>query len=226
VTVSAINLDLDRAHRIGLDEALLCAGKTVGQIATILERIQERGRSMLLTRLAPEVHAGLPEALQAGLDYEALSATAYFGRLSNRADTGLVAVVGAGTSDLRVCREAVRTLGFHGIAATEIYDVGVAGLWRLLERVPEIVRHKVVIAVAGMDAALISVLGGLVPSLVIGVPTSTGYGVANKGETALHAALASCAPGVPVMNIDNGYGAACAALRALRLAKGPEGGAG
>ena len=103
------------------------------------------------------------------------------------------------------------------MAPTEIYDVGVAGIWRLMERVPEIVRHPVVIAVAGMDAALISVLGGLVPGIVVGVPTSTGYGVANRGESALHAALASCAPGVPVMNIDNGYGAACAALRALRL---------
>ena len=88
---------------------------------------------------------------------------------------------------------------------------------------PEIVRHPVVIAVAGMDAALISVLGGLVPGLVIGVPTSAGYGVANKGETALHAALASCAPGVPVVNIDNGYGAACAALRALRATQAPGG---
>lgn len=111
------------------------------------------------------------------------------------ARTGQVAVVGAGTSDMGVCREAVRTLGYHGIKASEIYDVGVAGIWRLMERVPEIVRHPVVIAVAGMDAALVSVLGGLVPGLVIGVPTSVGYGVANRGETALHAALASCAPG-------------------------------
>ncbi len=131
--------------------------------------------------------------------------------------TGRVAVVGAGTSDMRVCREVVRTLRYHGVAASEVYDVGVAGLWRLLERVPEIVRHPVVIAVAGMDAALVSVLGGLAPGLVIGVPTSAGYGVANHGTTALHAALASCAPGVAVVNIDNGYGAACAALRALRI---------
>src|SRR5262249_55878461 len=128
-------------------------------------------------------------------------------------------VVGAGTSDMRICREAVRTLRYHGESASEIYDVGVAGLWRLLDRVPDIVRHPVVIAVAGMDAALISVLGGLVPGLVIGVPTSAGYGVARQGETALHAALASCAPGVPVVNIDNGYGAACAALRALGAMK-------
>src|SRR5205814_1891875 len=98
--------DLDRDRRIGLDEALLCAGKTVGQIATILETVAERGRGMLLTRLLPEVYAALPQALQAGLDYEPISATAFFGALTAAARTGQVAVVGAGTSDMRVCREA------------------------------------------------------------------------------------------------------------------------
>ncbi len=215
---SGINLDFDRAQRLGFDEAMFCAGKTSGQIATILDRVAERGGSMLLTRLAAGVLTELPDDMRQGLDYEALSGTAYFGHVAAPARVGQVAVVGAGTSDMGVCREAVRTLGYHGIKASEIYDVGVAGLWRLLERVPEIVRHPVVIAVAGMDAALVSVLGGLVPGLVIGVPTSVGYGVANRGETALHAALASCAPGVPVVNIDNGYGAACAAIRALRAA--------
>ena len=106
---------------------------------------------------------------------------------------------------------------FSGEAAAGIHDVGVAGLWRLMERLPEIQRHRVVIAVAGMDAALVSVLGGLVAGVIIGVPTSTGYGAAAGGRTALGAALASCAPGVAVVNIDNGYGAACAALRVLGL---------
>ncbi len=215
---SGINLDFDRAQRLGFDEAMFCSGKTAGQIATILERVAERGGSMLLTRLAAGTFAELPEAVRPRLNYEMLSGTAYFGHVAEPVRSGEVAVVGAGTSDMGVCREAVRTLGYHGIKASEVYDVGVAGLWRLLERVPEIVRHPVVIAVAGMDAALVSVLGGLVPGLVIGVPTSVGYGVANRGETALHAALASCAPGVPVVNIDNGYGAACAAIRALRAA--------
>lgn len=215
---SGINLDFDRAQRLGFDEAVFCSGKNPAQIATILDRVAERGGSMLLTRLAPATFAELPEAVRPRLDYEPLSGTAYFGHVAQPARSGEVAVVGAGTSDMGVCREAVRTLGYHGIKASEVYDVGVAGLWRLLDRVPEIVRHPVVIAVAGMDAALVSVLGGLVPGLVIGVPTSVGYGVANRGETALHAALASCAPGVPVVNIDNGYGAACAAIRALRAA--------
>ena len=215
---SGINLDFDRARRLGFDEAMFCAGKTSEQIATILGQVAERGGSMLLTRLAAGTLAELPEDMRCRLDYEALSGTAYYGKVVSPALVGRVAVVGAGTSDMGVCREAVRTLAYHGIKASEIYDVGVAGIWRLMERVPEIVRHPVVIAVAGMDAALVSVLGGLVPGLVIGVPTSVGYGVANRGETALHAALASCAPGVPVVNIDNGYGAACAAIRALRAA--------
>ena len=105
------------------------------------------------------------------------------------------------------------------MAATAIFDVGVAGIWRLFERVEEIGVHPVVIAVAGMDAALPSVLGGLVPGVLIAVPTSTGYGVAREGEAALASCLTSCAPGVTVCNIDNGYGAAIAAVRALTAAR-------
>jgi NCAIR mutase (PurE)-related protein len=129
-----------------------------------------------------------------------------------------VAIVVAGTSDLFVSREAARTLAYYGVPALEVTDVGVAGLWRLLERVEEIRRMAVVLVVAGMDAALPTVVGGLVPGLVIGVPTSVGYGVATGGHSALNAILASCAPGVAAVNIDNGYGAACVALRALRVA--------
>ena len=161
---TGINLDFPRAQRLGFDEAMFCAGKTAGQIAAILGRVAERGGSMLLTRLVPERLVELPAKLRERLDYEALSGTAYFGNVAPPALSGRVAVVGAGTSDMSVCREAVRALGYHGIKATEVYDVGVAGLWRLMERVPEIVRHPVVIAVAGMDAALVSVLGGLVPA--------------------------------------------------------------
>jgi NCAIR mutase (PurE)-related protein len=126
-------------------------------------------------------------------------------------------VVAAGTADAGVATEAQRTLRHAGVDAVVIADVGVAGLWRLLERIDEIRLAPAVIVVAGMDAALISVVGGLVPGSVIGVPTSVGYGVAAEGMAALHAALASCAPGVVVVNIDNGYGAACAALRITNL---------
>ena len=103
-----------------------------------------------------------------------------------------------------------------GLEPSGFSDVGVAGLWRLMQRIEEIKCHRIVIAVAGLDAAMPSVIGGLVPGLVIAVPTSTGYGAARGGETALFSSLVSCAPGVVVVNIDNGYGAACAALRSLR----------
>ena len=192
---SGIVLDFGRGGRIGLDEAVLCAGKSDAHLAAILDRVAARGASMLLTRLSPEALAALPAAHRARLDYDALSATGFYGEVAPATREGRVAIVAAGTSDMRVCREAERTLAFSGERATGIHDVGVAG----------------------MDAAMVSVLGGLVPGIVIGVPTSTGYGAARGGETALHAALASCAPGVAVVNIDNGYGAACAALRALRV---------
>ncbi|MEK9722482.1 MAG: hypothetical protein VW405_03210, partial [Rhodospirillaceae bacterium] len=121
-------------------------------------------------------------------------------------------------SDSRVGRVEASTLDVQGVRPSLIVVVGVAGLWRLTERIEEIAAHPVVIAVAGMDAAMVSVLGGLVPGLLVAVPTSTGYGAARGGETALAASLATCAPGVVVCNIDNGYGAACAALRALKTA--------
>ena len=119
-----------------------------------------------------------------------------------------------------VSREILRTLRYYGHGCLEVNDVGVAGLNRMLARLPELREQAVVIVVAGMDGALPSVVGGLVPGLVIAVPTSVGYGVAAGGTTALHTMLASCAPGIVVVNIDNGYGAACAALRFLQAAAG------
>ncbi|HEX7810368.1 MAG TPA: nickel pincer cofactor biosynthesis protein LarB [Burkholderiales bacterium] len=211
-----VMLDFARGARTGLDEAVLCASKSVPHLSVILEQAHEKGRSMLLTRLLPEQLAGLSEAHRAAIDYEPLSRTGFFGGSRELKTEVQVAVVAAGTSDVAVAREAARTLRFHGEPSVEINDVGVAGLWRLLERIEEIRRHKIVIAVAGMDAALPTVIGGLVSSMIIGVPTSVGYGVATGGETALRAMLASCSSGLVVTNIDNGFGAACAALRILR----------
>ncbi|MEI3144631.1 MAG: nickel pincer cofactor biosynthesis protein LarB [Dakarella massiliensis] len=128
---------------------------------------------------------------------------------------GSVAIVTAGTSDAFVSHEAGRTLEYLGVRHEYFEDCGVAGLWRLEKRLPEINRHSVVIVCAGLDAAIASVLGGLTGKPLIAVPTSVGYGAARGGETALHSTLCSCAPGVTVMNIDNGYGAACAAVRIL-----------
>ena len=208
-------LDASRAGRLGFGEAIYCAGKSPGQLAGILEQAEADGTSLLLTRLDEERRAGLPPWRQDHIDYDPVSRTAFFGEPSRLIGAARVAVVTAGTSDVPVAREAARTLRFHGHASVQMADIGVAGLWRLMARLDEIRAMPVVIVAAGMDAALPSVMAGLVPGAIIAVPTSVGYGVAAGGHTALHAILASCAPGIVTVNIDNGYGAACAAMRVL-----------
>jgi NCAIR mutase (PurE)-related protein len=209
--------DLRREERLGFDEAIFCMHKTADQIARILEHATTIERSLLLTRLRDEQFTALPTTLQDRIDYDVLSGTGLFGVVREPGPKTRIAVVSAGTSDACVVHEAVRTLRYYGEACHELHDVGVAGLWRLLERIDEIRRFPVAIVAAGMDGALPSVLTGLIPSAVIAVPVSTGYGVAAAGHTALNAALSSCAPGLTVVNIDNGYGAACAALRVVRM---------
>lgn len=214
---SDVNLDLERAARVGLEEAILCEYKSIDQIRIILETAQEAARSLLLTR----VTAAQADALVGpfALAHDPVGRTATLGVRPAPSGPARTCVVTAGTSDTPVAREALATLRYHGHDATEIYDVGVAGLWRLLERADEIAAHDVVIIVAGMDGALPSVVAGLVPGLVIAVPTSVGYGVSDQGITAMRSALASCAAGLVVVNIDNGYGAACAAIRTLGRAR-------
>jgi NCAIR mutase (PurE)-related protein len=211
-----IKLDLQRAARIGFDEAIFCSGKSTPHLSKILDQARDRSLRLLLTRLHESQFAELPEHHRARIDFEPISRTGFYDSPHPLTGPTRAAVVAAGTSDVFVSREAARTLRYYGTPCNEITDVGVAGLWRLLERIEELRALQVVIAVAGMDAALPTVLGGLVPGAIIGVPTSVGYGVAAGGQSALNSMLSSCAPGLPVMNIDNGYGAACAALRILR----------
>jgi NCAIR mutase (PurE)-related protein len=213
-------LDFGRMERIGLEEAVYAAGKSPAQIAAILDLGAGRGASLLLTRLDPDKFEALPAAHREAIDYCAVSRTGFFGAVRPLTGPARVAIVAAGTSDAPVAREAERTLRYHGHGSSLFIDIGVAGLWRLTGRLPELQAHPIVIVAAGMDGALPSVLGGLVAGPVIAVPTSVGYGVAEGGHTALNAILASCAPGVLVVNIDNGYGAACAALRFLHAAPG------
>jgi NCAIR mutase (PurE)-related protein len=207
--------DIHRRERLGFDEAIYCETKDTDQIRRILLAAEARSETVLLTRLDRAQVSGLPPEQQDRLDYDALSRTGFYGAVAASVAPARVALLSAGTSDVRVAREAARTLLYHGELCHEIYDVGVAGLWRVLERVEEVRRLPVAIVVAGMDAALPSVVAGLVPGAIIAVPVSTGYGVAAGGYAALNAALSSCAPGLVVVNIDNGYGAACAALRIL-----------
>ena len=216
-----VRYDYARLARVGMPEAVLCLGKTTSQLRAIVSELIDRpDNPVLFTRMTESHYQAAREIAGESLDYDAESATAVLhGYLPAR--DGTVAVVTAGTSDIPVAAEACRTLEFLGVKATCIVDVGVAGLWRLMERVDEFSACDVVIVVAGMDAALASVVGGLTSQPVIAVPTSTGYGAAANGDTALRAMLTSCAQGVTVTNIDNGFGAACAASRILTAKSRP-----
>lgn len=203
-------IDWNRAARTGTAEAVLCDSKSAAQIAAILD--DAAGRRMLLTRLSARKAAALARDR---LDHDPVSRTAVLGGLASGPLRDGIGIVAAGTSDLRVAGEAARTLAFHGYAAPVTSDVGVAGLWRLLDQVEDLRRHRVLIAVAGMEGALFSVLAGLVRAPIIAVPAPVGHGVARGGRLALDAALGGCAPGVVAVNIGNGFGAACAAIRML-----------
>jgi pyridinium-3,5-biscarboxylic acid mononucleotide synthase len=206
-------IDHHRALRQGFPEVIYGAGKSADQICDIASRIAGRGDGVLVTRIASDA----AERLQATLDGVELNAVA---RTAFRQGTepaplgnGTVAIVTAGTSDLPVAEEAAVTLAALGNCATRVTDVGVAGIHRVLARREELAAARVVIVIAGMDGALPSVVGGLVAAPVIAVPTSVGYGASFHGLAALLTMLNSCASGVTVVNIDNGFGAAVAASR-------------
>ncbi|MCB1488347.1 MAG: nickel pincer cofactor biosynthesis protein LarB [Bauldia sp.] len=209
-----IRMDWGRATRTGVAEAVFCAGKSPAQIDAIVAAASGREHRLLMTRLDTETHAALVSETSRALDYDPISRTAILGGATPLVASG-TGIVAAGTSDMPVALEAQRTLAFAGHDSTMIIDVGVAGLWRLVDRRDELASFRVIIAVAGMEGALFSVIGGLVPAPVIAVPTSVGYGVATGGVTALNAALSSCSPGVVVVNVDNGFGAAVAACKIL-----------
>lgn len=217
---NGILFDHARTALIGLPEAVFCEGKSFAALEELLTRLKDdTSRPILFTRLAADLFARMPEDIRQGYDYDPLSRTAFAARLK-RSSSYKVAVVSAGTADAAVSHEAARTLAYLGIDHELFEDCGVAGLWRLTDRLDQINACDVVIVVAGLDAALASVLGGLTGQPIFAVPTSVGYGVAEKGQTALSSMLCSCAPGVAVMNIDNGYGAACAAARVINLMEG------
>lgn len=206
-------IDHHRALRQGFPEVIYGEGKTSEQVRDIALRIAERGAGMLATRLAPDA----AEALRASLpnvELNALGRTAYLaGSEPVPQGNGTIAVVTAGTSDLPVAEEAAVTLGALGNTVARVTDVGVAGIHRVLAKRDELSAAAVVIVIAGMDGALPSVIGGLVRCPVIAVPTSVGYGAAFGGIAPLLTMLNSCAAGITVVNIDNGFGAAVAASR-------------
>ena len=211
-----VNLDFDRENRTGLAEAVFCESKSLEQLQEICARIEAADKPMLFTRMETDVFEQLSASMPVNFDlqYDAVSRTASY-KLYEKLSKNLTAIVTGGSSDVPVAREAAKTLEFYGHESLVIDDAGVAGLWRITERLEELKKRKIVICIAGMDAALPTVLGGLISASIIAVPTSVGYGMAKNGETALQSMLVSCAPGLVVVNIDNGYGAACAAIRML-----------
>lgn len=220
-----VRFDWDRAARTGVAEAVFAEGKSAEQILSVLRQARERQHPLLVTRLSQAQFDDVHPHCEGRLDYEPVSRTAILGQCPALPGVGSVGVVCAGTSDLPVALEARRSLGYFGIESRLYADVGVAGLWRLMSVADELRGHAALIAVAGMEGALFSVLSGLVPGIVIAVPTSIGYGVASGGRVALQSALSSCSPGVVCVNIDNGFGAAAAARKML-LAAGSAKGSG
>ena len=209
-------LDLNRRRRLGMVEAVWGEHKTADQIIAILQRFAEAGELGLVTRVDAEKAAAVQQrlpAVQVHPEARCLS----LGQLPDPPDgPAAVAVLSGGSSDRSVVCEVALALQLHGIGVDLVMDVGVAGLHRLLDQLPRLETARVLIACAGMEGALPTVLAGLVPQPVIGVPVSVGYGVSQGGRAALDGMLASCAPGLCVVNIDNGYGAAMAALRMRR----------
>jgi pyridinium-3,5-biscarboxylic acid mononucleotide synthase len=207
-------VDHHRALRQGVPEVILGEGKTSSQIAGIARELARTGQNVLVTRLSVEQATELKQVLPE----MTMKPAARTGVIEQApiAEIGVAALVSAGTSDLPVAEECAETMRMLGVRAERVYDVGVAGIHRLLHKRSELERARVVVVVAGMEGALASVVGGLVPSPVIAVPTSVGYGASFKGLAALLGMLTSCASGVTVVNIDNGFGAAFAAARILR----------
>lgn len=214
------NLDHHRALRRGVPEVVFGGGKTPDQIGAIVERMAAAGHNVLVTRASEDARdAVLARGIAAEHHPSARCLTLAVRPIESL--EGRVAIVSAGTSDQPVAEEAAVTAWFLGATVDRYFDVGVAGLHRLLGRTEEIRRARVVIVVAGMEGALPSVVGGLVEAPVIAVPTSIGYGASFQGLAALLAMLNSCASGVAVVNIDNGFGAGYLACSILRSAARP-----
>lgn len=199
-------VDLHRAVRQGIPEVIYGAGKTPDQILGIIETMKKNGQGrILITRLSPESAETVSRS--AAVKYYPEARVGIIGEMSKPTGIGRIVVATGGTSDVPVAEEAALTAECFGNEVVRLYDVGVAGLHRLLSHMEEIMNASVIIAIAGMEGALASVIGGLADCPVIAVPTSVGYGASFNGISALLSMLNSCASGVSVVNIDNGFGA-------------------
>ncbi len=205
-------LDNHRSLRQGFPEVIYCSGKTIEQIAEIATRLLHHHNTLLATRATEEIYGAIAE-IEGSAEYNSLARTVVVRREQRPSTTGTVLVTSAGTADIPVAEEAAVTADFLGSRVEKLYDVGVAGLHRVLHRWNDLQRARVLVVVAGMDGALPSVVGGLTAKPLIAVPTSVGYGASFGGLAALLTMLNSCAAGTAVVNIDNGFGAGVLAHR-------------
>ena len=211
-----IRFDFQRRERLGLIEAIWGQDKSIDQLKRITENVLGKNEVVFITRINSEKANYLLDLYADARFYEEANCL-IIGENLNKINTNKkVAIISGGSSDLAVTLEAKLALEIYGVNCQSFIDVGVAGLHRLISKSEEINKYDVLIVCAGMEGALATVVGGLLAQPIIAVPVSVGYGVSKDGETALNSMLSSCSPGIAVMNIDNGYGAAMAALRIIK----------
>jgi len=204
-------IDHHRSLRNGFSEVVYGKGKTAGQLVAIIQSLYKAKSDILVTKLDHNAYENIQQELPPGCIYDNISLTLVLSKKRNGNKVGRIIIVSAGTADMAIAEEARITSEFLGSKTEKIFDVGVAGIHRLLDKINVLREARVIIVIAGMDGALASVVGGLVSSPIIAVPTSIGYGASFNGVSALLAMLNSCASGVATVNIDNGFGAGCIA---------------
>ncbi len=211
-----INFDFQRRERLGIIEAIWGQDKSIDQLKRLCGNVLAKNEVVFITRINSKKAIDLLDLYHDARFYEEAKCL-IIGENSNKIHTNKeVAIISGGSSDLGVTLEAKLALEIYGVNCQSFIDVGVAGLHRLMSQLEEINKYDVLIVCAGMEGALATVVGGLLAQPIIAVPVSVGYGVSKDGETALNSMLSSCSPGIAVMNIDNGYGAAMAALRIIK----------
>jgi len=211
-----IRFDFQRRERLGLIEAIWGQDKSIDQLKRLSESVLIKNEVVFITRINSEKAKYLQELYDDARFYEEANCLIIGKNLNQINSSKKVAIISGGSSDLAVTLEAQLSLEIYGVKCQSFIDVGVAGLHRLMSQLEEINKYDVLIVCAGMEGALATVVGGLLAQPIIAVPVSVGYGVSKDGETALNSMLSSCSPGIAVMNIDNGYGAAMAAIRIIK----------
>lgn len=228
MSVDEFNFDWKRQAVTGIPEVVFAQSKSDSQLLNIAQQARDAGQELFMTRVGTLQASSLQAGMGNAVYYHSESSTVFIGKssleqsrqhvLQGRTVTPCcIGIVAAGTSDVPVVAEIEQTLLYFGLTTKRFVDVGVASLWRLTDLADELNEYSILIAVAGMEGALFSVLSGLVTAPVIAVPTSVGYGVGAGGQVALNSALCSCSPGLAVVNIDNGFGAAALAMKMLNI---------